>query len=85
VPATPPGPAPAPTAAPLPRESVAPTPTADAEGQVARIPVGAPETGGGPGDGPDGTTWLLLGGLGLAGAGGAVVLRRRSTAADGRG
>jgi hypothetical protein len=55
---------------------------------VSRIPRGAPETGGGAtADDPDRSTALLvLGGLGLAGAGTAVALRRRTDPARaGRG
>jgi len=52
-------------------------------GQVSRVPVGAPETGGGAtaDDGSRETALLVLGGLGLAGAGTALVLRRRTGAA----
>jgi MYXO-CTERM domain-containing protein len=47
---------------------------------VARVPEGAPETGGGAtsDDADRSATLLVLGGLGLAGAGTAVVLRRRT-------
>jgi hypothetical protein len=49
-------------------------------GQVAAVPAGAPETGGGATADGGADPWLLLalGGAGLAGAAGAVGLRRRA-------
>jgi len=47
--------------------------------QVSKVPAGAPQTGGGPVDEPSSADWLIAGlaGAGVAGAGGAVLLRRR--------
>ncbi|OXM43753.1 hypothetical protein [Amycolatopsis alba] len=47
--------------------------------QVAKVPAGAPQTGGGPVDEPASAGWLIAGlaGAGVAGAGGAVLMRRR--------
>jgi hypothetical protein len=68
-----------PTAEPRPSRSVAPVP---ADGQVSRVPVGAPDTGATDTGAPDGRL-LAVGALGLAGAAGAAGLalhrRRRET------
>jgi hypothetical protein len=52
---------------------------APADGQVARIPVGGADTGAGTvaEQGADAGLLVVLGGLGLTGAAGAVALRRR--------
>ncbi|MCO1654711.1 hypothetical protein [Pseudonocardia humida] len=72
-----PTPIPASAAPSPPPAQVAP---AERPGQVSQVPVGAPETGGGAtADDPGHSTGLLvLGGLGLAGAGTALALRRRT-------
>jgi hypothetical protein len=67
-----------PTVEPRPSRSVAPVP---ADGQVSRVPVGAPDTGATDTGAPDGRL-LAVGALGLAGAAGAAGLalhRRRET------
>jgi hypothetical protein len=66
--------------APVPGPATSVVPAEPSDGQVSRIPRGAPETGGGAtAEDPTRTTALLaLGGLGLAGAGTAVALRRRT-------
>ncbi len=53
----------------------------EAPKQVSKVPAGAPQTGGGPvEDDPASVGWLIAGlaGAGVAGAGGVVLMRRRS-------
>lgn len=81
-----PAPVPPETASPAPAQAGEPTrvvapetrrESAPRPAQVARIPAGAPETGGGStADRPDGDL-MALGALGLLGAGTAVEARRR--------
>lgn len=68
---------PATTVAPVPAAPAPAAPT-PAPGQVGVVPVGAADTGGGSTAPGSAETLLVLGGLGLAGAGALVVVRRRT-------